>query len=1474
MMKNIFLPVKGLSLLCMVVLGLSGNVFGEISMSSTVIPTSVAISSEVGDYWENETVFEQNKEKGHATYVPYESVDELKSDTEFFNTPWVTPKSSFYQSLNGVWKFCFVDEPSERPMTFWEENFNTSDWDDIEVPSNWEMKGYDKPIYCNVEYPHANTPPRIQRRSGYSGYGVNPVGSYVREFDIPANWDNKQIFLNFGGIYSAAYVWVNGQYVGYTQGANNDHEFDITAQSRIGKNKIAVQVFRWSDGSYLECQDMFRMSGLYRDVVIFATPKTFVRDHYITAGLDENSGYTSGKMNIKLVVNNRSEQVSTVKANIELLDPDGNGVYKFPEQTVSALAAGQEKELSFEAGLNGLQLWSAEIPTLYTVIISLTDASGQELEAFSTKYGFRKIEQKGTFVYINGRKIFFKGANRHDTHPLYGRAVTVESMLTDVAMFKQNNLNTIRTSHYPNQAKMYAMFDYFGLYTMDEADIECHANQNISSYSSWEPAFVDRASRMVLRDRNHPAVIFWSLGNECGSGSNFRATYNAVRALDDRMIHYEGGWEYSDMTSDMYPSIAKLTNTDSSSDSRPHFVCEYAHAMGNAVGNLKEYWELIENSNRIIGGCIWDWIDQAIYHPDEIKSGNMQGYYTGYDFPGPHQGNFCSNGIISADRQPSAKLQEVKYVYQYVKISDFNRMDKSIKIHNTYDFINLDKFNIIWEVLRNGVVKEMGQITDFDLGPEEEATLNIPYTTAVTADAEYLLNVKFEMKEETPWCKSGHLLAQEQFIIQEIPTLPKITSESLEAIMIVNDENGNITVTGDNFSYVFDSQSGILESMLYGMNDIIHKGNGPKYDNHRYIENDKYTNTYCNTTCSGISYHVTEGTINNAKIVEVTAGYNTLGISNYNVIYTIYSNGIMDMDVTFSPASSEIRRLGLSMQLVPGLENVEYYARGPEANHVDRKAGAFIGVYNTTVSDMHELYIKPQTMGNREDARYMKFTDESGNGVLIETEDRVNFSALHYTDSELMNAQHDWELTPREETILHLDYMQRGVGNASCGDNPPLDKYLVPGSGTYNYKLRFKRIANGQIMDYTIPSGNPHPDYYLVSLTTDGAKENNLEYNADNAPEKLYTRIISNMSVEQGSSVTLQAVLNRNPSVNLKLRAWIDWNHDYVFDEEEQIGLSVSGEAVLELNEETAPGRYRIRVILDETETVFPDGPVTKGYVYDFNFVVSAPKPPVEYCTPGGSMHGTGKTYVEEIYTTDLGKNISQSWNSTPDNVYQVLTEEIEVLRGDQFHLHLKAHAEGSASNTQVYQDLRYTRAYIFTDWDNEGNFEQHSTYGVASPDGNNKPNNILANYDTVMEIDEVFTVPEDASFGTSRIRIIYHNAWRDPVDACTQAIIEGMAYDILVKVTDLSGIEEMSSRLKVHFFPNPFKEGLKFSVKDAGDYKLNIYDTQGQLVNVSCYKLSEGGSAFIQSDLSPGLYYIHVIRDQVNLDTYKVFKR
>lgn len=1332
-----------------------------------------------GDYWENEQIFEENKEKGHATYFPYATIEEMKSDKEHYEKPWIMTKSSMHMSLNGKWKFNLVSEPSSRPRTFFEEGFDASTWDDIDVPSNWEMKGYDQPIYCNVEYPFANQPPRITRRSGYNEYGENPVGSYIKEFTLPQDWNDKQVFINFGGIYSAAYVWVNGQYVGYTQGANNDHEFDITKQVREGKNTLAVQVFRWSDGSYLECQDMFRMSGIYRDVYLFATPKTYVRDHYITSELDESSSYTSGKLNIKLALNNRSESQNTVKVAAELLDPSGKSVYKFSETSVT-VNAGQEVEKTMQADLSGLQLWSAEIPNLYTIEFSLKDNDGNEIEAFSTKYGFRHIEIKDKVVYINGNKVFFKGANRHDTHPLLGRAVDVESMLTDVTLFKQNNLNTIRTSHYPNQAKMYAMFDYFGLYVMDEADIECHANTAISSWSSWEAAFVDRATRMVYRDRNHPSVIFWSLGNESGGGQNFRATYDAVRELDPRIIHYEGqgNWNYTDLTSNMYPSLETLRGNDNSGDSRPHFVCEYAHAMGNAIGNLKEYWDLYESSNRIIGGCIWDWVDQAIYNPADIKSGNLKGYYTGYDFPGPHQGNFCSNGIISADRKPSSKLAEVKRIYQYVKFGELNKASKSVEIRNAYDFMNLNKFDIVWEVLRNGSVYESGKISDFELAPDQTKTLTLPYNNKFTDDAEYLLNIKFALKEATPWCEAGHILAQEQFTIQERADLPNITEDMLEETMKVQNSGEIISVASDKFSYSFDG--GFLTSINYNNKEMIYQGNGLRYDNFRFIENESsYKNSTCYVNCSESSIEYVSGDANAAKIVKITAKYEAQGFSNYTVEYTIYSNGTMDVKATFSPYMRDLRRIGMSMSIAPGLEQVEYYARGPKANYVDRKQGSFLGLYNTTVSDMKELYIKPQSMGNREDARYMKFTDAEGNGFQIQTEGHVNFSALHYTDADLCNASHDFDLNPREETILHLDYTQRGLGNASCGPGV-LDQYLAPSSGFHTYVLRFSSANESSTAEYSTPEGEADTEAYLNTIVTSGA-DNNLFHVTDQAPE-LY-EYIGSFSTIKGNEVTLKTLMENKDNKTVYLAGWIDLNKNYKFDDDEKLSFNEHGEATLPLDGKNE-GKYRIRLATDVEEAINPDGPISCGHVYDIDCTIKMPVESPEYCTPGGTMHPEGKTYVEKITSEGLDTNIEQEWTSTPDNVYQVVEGTADVKAGTTFSITFKAFEAGPSSSTDVYQDLRYTRAYIFTDWDADGDFELQKTYGISSPSANTNPNHILANYDAVMNITEEFTVPADAPTAQTRIRVIYHNAWQAEPTACSTSISEGMIYDIKVNTT------------------------------------------------------------------------------------------
>lgn len=1338
-------------------------------LSLTSLACLSAPAAVPGEYWENQAIFSENKEPAHATTVPYATVSEMRADTSFFATPWVEPSSSRVISLNGNWKFKFVEEPSARPTDFYAEGFDVSSWNSIPVPSNWEMQGYDKPVYVNVDYPFQNNPPYIRRKSGYSGYGVNPVGSYVTSFTVPESWDGHRLLLNFGGIYSAAYVWVNGEYVGYTQGANTDHEFDITAQARLGVNKLAVQVFRWCDGSYLEDQDMFRMSGIYRDVTLTAVPSTFVRDHYITSSLDTPS-YRSGNFNITLDIANRSASASEATAKVELLDPEGHSVYTESKSTGS-IDSETEKSIEFTASLSGLSLWTAETPNLYTVIVSLADASGKETEAFSTKYGFRHIALDGNIVTINGKKVFFKGTNRHDSHPLYGRAVDTETMLRDVTMFKQNNINTLRTSHYPNPAKMYAMLDYYGIYVMDEADVECHANQSISNNTSWRNAFVDREQRMVLRDRNHPSVIFWSLGNESGGGINFRACYDAVRELDSRLIHYEGSSSYSDMTSEMYPAISRLTANDNNGADMPHFVCEYAHAMGQAIGNLTEYWDFIESSRRTIGGCIWDWVDQAIYNPDEIVSGNIKGFYTGYDFPGPHQGNFCSNGIVGPLREPTGKLTEVKHAYQYIKMGKFNPATKSLTVNNTYDFIDLSGFDVVWSVSRDGAEVESGIISDFNLAPEASGTLTVPYTTDTSDGAEYLLTVNFITKEIPTWADSRHPLATDQFSITKRGNLPEITGATPT---LVTADNGNTVVTNGSVTYSFDA-NGYLTSMMSQGTELIADSQGPRYDNSRWVENDAAANPSTDGVYAPFADKVeisyVNGSANGAEAVKISASYTVGVMGSYSTVYTVHSNGMLDLEAAFTPRRT-VKRLGLRMIAVPGLENVEYFARGPMSNFVDRKTGSMAAIYKTTVTDMAEHFVRPQTMGNREDLRFLRLTDGDGFGLLVETEGQVSFSALHATEQDFVYARHDFDYERHPETYIHFDYMQQGLGNASCGGVQPLTQYMTPTSGTHTYKLRFTPLTvEGR--GYSIPSGNASEDY-ATAITTIGASTD-LDYTASEAPESLYTMINGSIAaIPYTETATLKAEFS---DASHQAAAWVDWNSDFTFTGTEQLRQNADGSWSIAVPHGIVSGTYRARIVFD-TETPKAAGPITDGRVYDLMIAVVKPQGDFEYTIPTGSLHSQGEAYVKRVYTTNAYNDIDYTLAGTP-KFYTLLSEKPVVLRDTPFELHLEANDLGSRGS--VKQDLRYNTACVYIDALGTGNFVKVAQYGTFPPD-----DNVVGNYDEVMNITQPLTIPAENSTGKARVRVIYFQAWSKDDGANAQNVKEGAAIDI-----DLSVIEE-----------------------------------------------------------------------------------
>ena len=1039
----------------------------------------------------NQSKVSDYKEDAHATFIPYSSVEQMKADAKHYAEPWQQPDESKaeYINLNGTWKFKYVAGTSSGPGSseFYAKDENDSGWDTIRVPLSWEMANYGKPVYTNVGYPFQDKAPNANM--GWEKYGVtdhNATGFYRRTINIPETWKDKRVFVHFDGVYSAAVVWVNGKYVGYSQDSNTDAEFDITGFVTTGDNQLSVRVYRWCDGSYLEGQDMWHLSGIHRDVYLVATPKVFVSDHYITSSLNDEA--TSGSMSVKLTVDNRNNTSATKTLQVSLLDRDGKEIATETETYTGTSTT--EKTVTF-SGLTNLHPWSAEDPYLYTVVVSQKDENGAEEMAFSTKYGFKTVTISGTKLLVNGKRIFVKGVNTQDTHPEYGRAIDMETMLKDIKMMKQANVNTIRTSHYPRQPKMYAMMDAFGIYCVNEANVECHGNQGLASNSDWQTAITDREVRMVKRDRNHPSVLFWSLGNECGAASDFSSAKTEMKKYDNsRPIFYcneDKNVSYSDLHSNMYPTVDGTSSKSSGANGKPYFICEYAHAMGQAVGNLKEYWDVIEKSTGIIGGCIWDWVDQSIYNPEKLannqkKSENGFNYWvSGYDYNSTSgvdygfQGNFLNNGIVTPDRTWTGKLSEVKKVYQYVKFSDFSASEKSVKIENKYAFmpISSDNFEIGYRVMKDGYLVENGKLESFNtIDAGSSANVKLPIKTSADNSAEYLVNVELRVKKPTKanvadwtsWAEEGYSIADEQFSLSNatigLPELPSYTSAG-----------GSLSVSGNTVSgtdnngkeYSISFSNGKMTSWTYDGKSLINAG--PDFNSYREVDNDRWISSPYEDSSS---LRVTSALRKSGNNATMSVNGSATGCS-YTTKYTFYPDGTVDMKVTFSPSylgkDTYLARIGLGMQFASDFENVEFYARGPRSNYSDRKTGSYLGRFTTTVDDMVDELTHPQTFGDHEDLRELILTNKTAGVQLgVKVGGRASFSLSHYdeknwckgTNTMWQTNLHWYDLTRDSQVYAHFDYMQRGLGNNSCGGDKFLSKYLCPTSGSYTYTLRFK----------------------------------------------------------------------------------------------------------------------------------------------------------------------------------------------------------------------------------------------------------------------------------------------------------------------------------------------------------------------------------------------------------------------------------
>ena len=1006
--------------------------------------------------WENEAIFGINKEPGRATMLLYASEKEMKGDAAY-QQPWLWPNSSLRVMLNGQWQFNWVPKPEDRPIDFYKPSFDASSWKTIPVPSCMEMQGYGTPIYTNVTYPFRNQPPFIKGQEGYTVVKEpNAVGSYRRTITVPASWNGREIYLHFNGIYSAAYVWVNGQKVGYTQAPNVDAEFDVTKYIKPGiENLVCVEVYRWSDGSYIEDQDMFRLSGIHRDVYLEARQKLHVQDVKITSmmggrGRRGGDNFSRAFLGIDVTLQNLDKKAADARVDVELVNPAGKTIQTAILQVSDIKNGKKDAKLNLE--VQNPELWSAEKPNLYTVNISVGG------DVYTQKYGFRKIENRNGQVFINGKRVMFKGADRHDTHPIYGKAIPVESMIEDILLMKRYNLNTVRTSHYPNDPRMYALYDYYGIYVMDEADVECHANHRLSRDPKWEGQYVDRQVRMVQRDKNHPSVIFWSMGNECGGGSNFVASKKAIQELDDRLIHYEGMNEVADMDSRMYPQLNHMIRLDQQADlqGRPFFLCEYAHAMGNAIGNLQEYWDYIEfESKRMIGGCIWDWVDQSLCKWGEPTT-NM--YYGGGFGDFPNDNDFCCNGIITADRHVTPKLLEVKKVYQYV---DFKLTDEGkIRIRNRYCFTPLSDFTFSYSLLRDGRMIKAGTASLPEVQPGDSCFIDLPCEVPA-GEGLYHLNVSLKLKEATRWAEAGHEVASEQLFLKDgTPTLIEAATKPLN--LTLEDKGQQISVTGEGFAFAVSKQTGAVTELSYNEKPIIVTGDKVPFGNltfngYRSISNDRKGNLRSTIESPKVTAEGAEDAIIINVKYNVKAGRDGQTSVPVETTYTVYNDGSIGVKGNFgNEGNKDFSRLGLIAALEPRLGNVQWLGRGPHENYPDRKTSAFMGVWNGTVNGMTEEYEKPQSMGERCDVKWVTFTDDKGEGIRIRTGNSFAFSALHYMDEELWQTKYKHELNKihRPEIILHLDAAMRGLGNASCGPGP-LEKY----------ELREKNYSYGFVIE-------------------------------------------------------------------------------------------------------------------------------------------------------------------------------------------------------------------------------------------------------------------------------------------------------------------------------------------------------------------------------------------------------------------------
>ncbi len=1004
--------------------------------------------------WEDETVYSINEQPYRTASVPF-AVREMALQGD-------RTKSRFYQSLNGHWKFRWSPNPDSRPQDFFQPQTDVTEWQTIPVPSNWQLHGYGTPLYSNVNYPFKKDPPRVTSEppSEFTNHSArNPVGSYRRTFRVPGAWQGRNIFLQFDGVDSACYVWVNGKQVGYSEDSRTPALFDVTKQVREGDNTLAVEVYRYSDGSYLEDQDFWRLSGIFRDVFLWSTAETTIQDYTVRTDLDEQ--YRDATLSVEIQVQNNSDENRTCSVEVELIDENGEQALEPTPLIGNEVPAGDLKKLALTVPVPNPAKWSAELPHLYRLVLTLHE--GDELvEVQTCRVGFREVEIREELLRVNGEAIYLKGVNRHEHDPRTGHTISEESMVRDIRLMKQFNINAVRTSHYPAASRFYELCDEYGLYVIDEANIESHGMgygpESLAHFESWGPAHLARVQAMIERDKNHPSVIIWSMGNEAGNGVNFMKCYDWMKARDpSRPVQYERA-EFNARNTDircpMYARISQIVDYAAGNPDRPLILCEYAHAMGNSVGNLQDYWDAIEKYPHLQGGFIWDWVDQGLY---KKNNDGTEFFAYGGDFGDkPNDGDFCINGLVSPDRKPNPHLWEVKKVYQHIETEATDLQRGKLRVRNGYYFTNLNEFEATWVLRRDGEKVAAGSLGQLDVPPQSEqsVTVDLPKRDDV---AEYLLTLQFHLPSEARWAEAGHIVAWDQFTLSESPSAEK---PSAAQATIEQNENQYLIRWGKATAAI-DRERGALQSYQPRGKELLVEPLVPNFwkrpNNNQW--GSQFPERHAVWRGAGETLQLSEilsKTNNDFQSLEGEYKFAELD-AKYQLRYTFESEGRIRVSARYTPGNNleaaTLPRFGMKLAIPKQYNGVTWYGRGPHETYWDRKTGGEIGIYRDTVDDWNHPYLRSQDVGNRTDVRWAVFVDEAGKGFKVVGAKPLSVSAWPFSLVDLEAARHPHELPRRDFNVVHIDDKLHGVGGDDSWGARTHPEYTLPSDETHEVEF-------------------------------------------------------------------------------------------------------------------------------------------------------------------------------------------------------------------------------------------------------------------------------------------------------------------------------------------------------------------------------------------------------------------------------------